>query len=65
MYQYCDDAVADEVEIDLTGEHRFTKGEIIVRGGTNWKVNSITLEEPINKAQRPTMWVELVYAPVN
>lgn len=53
------------MEIDLTGELSFTKGEIIVRRGTNWKINSITFEEPINKAQRPTMWVELVYAQVN
>ena len=65
MYQYADDAVPDEVEIDLTGERHFTKGEIIVRGGKNWKINYITIEKPIDKAQRPTIWLELVDAPVN
>ena len=65
VYQYSDESVQDEVEIDLTGELHFTKGEIIVRGGKSWKINCITIEEPIDKAQRPTIWLELVDAPVN
>ena len=65
MYQYCDELLSDEVEIDLTGELHFEKGEVIVRGGRNWKINGITFEEPIDQVQRPTLWVELVYAPVN
>lgn len=65
VYQYFDETLSDEVEIDLTGELHFTKGDIIVRHRMNWAINSIMIEEPIDKAQRPTMWLELVYAPVN
>jgi hypothetical protein len=65
VYQYRDDVLVDEVETDLTGDLHFTKGEIIVRGGKNWKVDSIMMEEPIQKLQRPTLWLDLVKAPVN
>lgn len=61
VYQYSDETLSDEFEIDLTSELHFTKGEIIVRGGKNWKISSITIEEPIDRVHRPTMWVELAY----
>jgi hypothetical protein len=65
VYQYADDTLSDEVEIDLTGELHFAKGEIVARWGKNWKIESIMVEEPIQKLERPTLWHELVYAPVN
>jgi hypothetical protein len=65
VYQYSDETLSDESEIDLTNELHFTKGEIIVRAGRRWKINAITIEEPIDKVHRPTVWLELVYAPVN
>lgn len=65
VYQFSDNGLPDDLEIDLTGELHFTKGDIIERRGKNWKINSITIEEPINKEQRPTLWVDLVDPPVN
>jgi hypothetical protein len=57
--------MSNELEIDLTSVLHFTKGEIIVRAGRHWKINSITIEDPMDKVHRPTMWIDLVYAPVN
>ncbi len=65
VYQYSDETLSDEFEVDLTGELHFTIGEIIVRERRHWKISSITIEEPIDNIHRPTVWVELVYASVN
>lgn len=65
VYQYSDETMSNELEIDLTSVLHFTKGEIIVRAGRHWKINSITIEDPMDKVHRPTMWIDLVYAPVN
>ena len=64
VYQYAEGKVSEEFEIDLTGELHFTKGEILVRCGCNWKINSIMIEEPTSNT-RLTIWLELVHAPVN
>ena len=64
MYQYSDETLSDEFEVDLTGELHFTIGEIIARRGRHSAINSITIEELIDKVHRPTMWIELVYASV-
>ena len=55
VYQYPYDLLSDEIEIDLTGELHFTKGDIIVRRGKNWKINSVTIQKPIEKLERPTL----------
>jgi hypothetical protein len=65
IYQFSDNLWQDDEQIDLKGELNFSKGEIIVRGGKNWRVYSITSEESINKLERPTLWICLVDAPVN
>jgi hypothetical protein len=65
VYQFSDNLLQDDEQIDLTGELHFTKGDIIVKGGLHWRVYSITMEEPIQKLERPTLWLDLVHAPVN
>jgi hypothetical protein len=62
VYQFPDNGWPDDVEIDRTGTLRFSKGDFIVEGGITWKVDSITIEYPINQAKRNIHWVHLVYA---
>jgi hypothetical protein len=38
VYQFSDNIWQDDEQIDLTGELHFSKGEIIKRGGKNWRV---------------------------
>jgi len=64
VYQYSDTLWSDDLEIDLTGELTFKKGDIIVRRGKNWKIDSVHSEQYINDP-RMTIWVYLVDVLVN
>jgi hypothetical protein len=64
VYQYSDNIWADDLEIDLTGELTFKKGDIILRRGKNWKIDSVHSEQYINDP-RMTIWVYLVDVLVN
>lgn len=66
VYQYSDRLWSDDIEIDLTGEVTFTKGDIILRRWKNWKIDSVHFEDAIDVQNRAaTIWVYLVDAPVN
>jgi hypothetical protein len=66
VYSYADKREFDELEVDMTGELSFKKGDIITRNWRTWKVESIHLHtEAEDAASIPTLWVLLVNAPVN
>jgi len=65
VYQYSDNLWSDDLEIDLTGELTFKKGDIILRRGKNWKIDSVHSEQYINDLRMVTIWVYLVDVSVN
>jgi hypothetical protein len=60
-YQYSDNGLSDDLEIDLT----FTKRDIILRRGRNWKIDSVHSEHYITDLRMVTIWVYLVDVLVN
>jgi hypothetical protein len=65
VYRYSDNVLSDDLEIDLTGELTFKKGDVILRSGKNWKIDSVHSEQYINDLRMVTIWVYLVDVPVN
>ena len=65
VYQYSDNIWSDDLEIDLTGELMFKKGDIISRRGKNWKIDSVHSEQCINDLRMVTIWIYLVDVLVN
>ena len=65
VYQYLHTVCPDDLEVDLTGELTFKTGDIIVRGGKHWRIDSITVEDTTQELRRPTLWIYLVEAAVN
>jgi len=53
--------LSDDLEIDLT----FTKRDIILRRGRNWKIDSVHSEHYITDLRMVTIWVYLVDVLVN
>ena len=66
VYQYSDSVWSDESETDCHGDLTFTRGDILTRRGTNWKIQSMSLEIPPEYLKEmATLWLYLVDAPVN
>jgi len=65
VYQYLHTVCPDDLEVDLTGELAFKRGDIIVRGGKHWRIDSVTVEDTTQELRRPTLWIYLIEAPVN
>jgi hypothetical protein len=65
VYQYSDNLLCDDLEIDLTGDLMFKHGDIISRRGDNWRVDSIHQEDYLNDLRMVTIWLYLVHALVN
>lgn len=62
LYSYSDPLLPDELEMDPTGGLTFKKGDILTRRGKNWLVDAVHMD---NEAAVPTLWINLVHAPVN
>ena len=62
VYQYSDSARSDDLEIDPNGNCTLRKGDILTRRGAHWLVDSVHLD---NETAVPTLWIDLVHAPVN
>jgi hypothetical protein len=66
VYKYDNDLKADEMDFDAHGSLAFTKGDILSRHGTSWKIESVEQELSTYKIMRiPTYWVYLSRVVVN
>jgi len=66
VYKYDDDPRSDEMDFDAHGSLTFTKGDILSRHGTSWKIESVEQELSSDEIMRiPTYWVYLSRVVVN
>jgi hypothetical protein len=66
VYKYDDANESDEMDFDRHGMLTFTKGDIILKRGISWKIESVEQEPSADKIMRiPTYWVYLTRVLVN
>jgi hypothetical protein len=64
VYKYDDDQ-RDEIDFDAQGLLTFTKGDLVLRHGANWKIDDVQKEENLGLARIPTYWIYLSRIVVN
>jgi hypothetical protein len=66
VYKYDDDRRPDEMDFDARGPLTFTKGDIISRHETSWRIESVERESSVDNLLRiPTYWICLTHVVVN
>lgn len=65
VYKYNDDH-SDEMDFDARGSQSLERGEIILRRGMTWKIESVKHEPSVENLMKiPTYWVSLSRVVVN